>query len=74
MHYQMVKQGVAISIRTFDVNENAPANFKRAVDEYIENYDGRNSDFAALLRKISFDLMPQIKSQFSKEFIGMKRG
>jgi hypothetical protein len=73
MHYQMVKQGVAIAIRTFDVNENAPAHFKRAVDEYIENYEGGN-DFAALLRSISFDLMPQIKSHFSQELIGMKRG
>jgi len=74
MHYQMVKQGIAISIRTFDADENAPAHFKRAVDEYIENYDGQGSDFATLLRKISFDLMPQIKSQFSQVSIGMKRG
>jgi hypothetical protein len=70
----MVKQGIAISIRTFDADENAPAQFKRAVDEYIENYDGQGSDFAALLRKIRFDLMPQIKSQFSQISIGMKRG
>jgi hypothetical protein len=74
MHYQMVKQGTAISIRTFDADENAPAHFKRAVDEYIENYDGQGSAFATLLRKISFDLMPQIKSQFSQVSIGMKRG
>jgi hypothetical protein len=74
MHYQMVKEGIAISIRTFDADENAPAHFKRAVDEYIDNYDGQGSDFATLLRKISFDLMPQIKSQFSQEYIGMKRG
>jgi hypothetical protein len=29
MHYQMVKQGIAINIRTFDADENAPANFRR---------------------------------------------
>ena len=74
MHYQMVKQGIKIGIRTFDTDENAEAHFKRAVDEYIENYDGQGSDFAALLRKITFDLMPQIQSQFSQVSIGMRRG
>jgi hypothetical protein len=72
MHYQMVKQGIAIEIRTLDADENAPAQFKRAVDEYIENYDGQNSDLATLLRSISFEPMPQIKSQFSTVKIGMK--
>jgi hypothetical protein len=74
MHYQMVKQEIAIGIRTLNADENAPAQFKRAVDEYIENCEGQDSDFATLLRKISFDMMPQIKSQFSEVKIGMKRG
>ena len=46
MHYQMVKQGIAISVRTLDADANAPGALKRAVDEYIENYDGQGSDFA----------------------------
>ena len=74
MHYQIVKQGTAIRIRTLQSQANAPATFKRAVDEYIENYDGQESEFATLLRAISFELMPQIKSQFSQIQIGMKRG
>ena len=74
MHYQMVKQGIAISVRMLDADANAQAHFKRAVDEYIENYDGQGSDFAVLLRKISFDIMPQIQSQFSQVSIGMRRG
>lgn len=74
MHYQMVKQGIAIQIRTFDTAENAHALFNRAVDEYIENYEGQESDFAANLRAIKFELMEQIQSQFSTLNIGMKRG
>jgi hypothetical protein len=74
MHYQMVKQGIAIRIRGLNADDNAPAHFKRAVDEYIENYHGEDSDFATLLRAVDFDIMPQIKSQFSEVKIGMARG
>ena len=72
IHYQMLKRGLAIGIRVLNPAENAPAHFKRAVDEYIENYDGQDSEFATLLRAITFDLMPQIKSQFSQLKIGMR--
>lgn len=74
MHYQMVKQGIAIRLRMLDADSNAEAHFKRAVDEYIENYNGEGSDLAVLLRKISFEIMPQIQSQFSLVSIGMKHG
>lgn len=74
MHYQMVKREISIRVRALEPDENAPAQFKRAVDEYIENYDGQDSELAALLRTITFDLMPQIKSQFSLVKIGMNRG
>ena len=74
LHYQMVKPGVKISVRAFQAHENAPAHFKRAVDEYIENYEGDSSDLAALLRAIDYDLVPQVRSQFSQVKIGMKHG
>lgn len=73
-HYQMVKSGVDIRIRMLDPDENAPAKFTRAIDEYVENFDGQESDLAKLLRAIKFDIMPQISSQFSLVKIGMKRG
>jgi hypothetical protein len=74
LHYQMVKEGVAIRIRVVDSAENAVANFQRAVEEYIENYDGGDSELASLLRAVTYDLIPQVKSQFSLEKIGMNRG
>lgn len=73
-HYQMVKPGLEISIRMLTPDENAPARFIRAVDEYIENFDGQDSDLASQLRSIKFDIMPQISSQFSQVKLGMKRG
>jgi hypothetical protein len=73
-HYQMVKPGLRISVRAFDADPNAPALFKRAVDEYIENYEGDYSELAALLRSIEYEIIPQVKSQFSLVKIGMTRG
>lgn len=73
-HYQMVKPDIEIRVRMLDPEENAPARFERAVDEYIENFDGQESDLAKQLRAIKFDLMPQLSSQFSQVNLGMKRG
>jgi hypothetical protein len=73
-HYQMVKSSIDIRIRMLDADENAPAKFSRAIDEFIENFDGEDSDLAKLLRAIKFDIMPQVSSQFSQTKIGMKRG
>jgi hypothetical protein len=74
LHYQMVKPGIKISVRAVEADPNAPAYFKRAVDEYVENYDGDNSELAVLLRTIDYELVSQIKSQFSLVKIGMTRG
>jgi hypothetical protein len=73
-HYQMVRPGIEIRVRMLAPDENAPARFVRAVDEYIENFDGQESDLANQLRSIKFDVMPQISSQFSLVKLGMKRG
>ena len=72
-HYQMVRPGVPLSIRAFEADPDAPARFKRAVDEYVENYEGDNSELAALLRSIRYEVMPQKVSQFSQVQIGMTR-
>ena len=73
LHYQMVAVDRKINIRLFDADPNAPAYFKRAVDEYTENYEGDNSELATLLRSIEFDVIPQVRSQFSEVKIGMNR-
>jgi hypothetical protein len=73
-HYQMVRPDIEIRVRMLTPDENAPARFVRAVDEYIENFDGQESDLANQLRSIKFDIMPQISSQFSQVKLGMKRG
>lgn len=74
LHYQMVKPGVKISVRAFQADENAPAHFKRAVEEYIENCEGDSSDLAKQLHAIEWELIPQVRSQFSQVKIGMKNG
>lgn len=72
-HYQMVRPDITISIRALEADPNAPAIFKRAVEEYIENYEGNESDLAELLRSIQYDVIPQVRSQFSQVKIGMMR-
>ncbi len=73
-HYQMVKPGIEIRVRMLAPEENAPARFERAIDEYIENFDGQESDLASQLRGIKFDLMPQLSSQFPKGKVRRNRG
>jgi hypothetical protein len=51
MHYQMVRPGIDIRVRTLDPDPNSAALFNRAIDEYTENFHG-GEEIASLLRGI----------------------
>lgn len=73
MHYQMVDEGIAIKLRLLDPDPNAPAHFKRAINEYVDAYDGGEA-MAALLNKIEYSSITNIVSQFSQIEVGMFHG
>ena len=69
-HYQMVDKGVSIKLRLLDPHPNAPANFKRAIHEYVDVYEGGES-MATLLNAIEYQSMTSIVTKFSEIEIGM---
>jgi hypothetical protein len=71
MHYQMVRPGTDIKIRTLEPDKDSAAFFNRAIQEYIENSDG-GTEYAALLSRISYRQLNQIHRSFSSIEVGMR--
>ena len=71
MHYQMLRPGTEIKVRTLEPDANAAAFFERAVKEYIENCDG-GAEIAALLAAIDYRQINQIHRSFSVIEVGMR--
>jgi len=70
MHYQMVKPGVDIRIRTLEPDGNSAAHFERAIDEYRDNFQG-GDEIAGLLSSIDYRQLHQVHRSFSQVEIGM---
>jgi hypothetical protein len=73
MHYQMVDEGITIKLRLLDPDPNAPAHFRRAINEYVDAYDGGEA-MAELLNKIEYSSITNVVSQFSLIELGMSHG
>jgi hypothetical protein len=71
MHYQMLRPGTAIKVRTLEPDSNSAAHFQRAVQEYIENYEG-GDEIRALLSAIDYRQINQVHRSFSTIEIGMR--
>jgi hypothetical protein len=72
MHYQMLDKGVPIALKILDPHPNAPALFKRAVSQYIDDYEG-GEEMATLLSQIEYSPITNIVNQFSLVHLGMFR-
>ena len=70
MHYQMVRPGIDIRIRTLDPDPNSAAYFKRAIDEYIANFKG-GDEITALLQATDYRQIEKVHRTFSEIEIGM---
>jgi hypothetical protein len=70
MHYQMVRPGTDIKIRTLDPDPNSAAYFKRAIDEYIANFKG-GDEITALLQATDYRQIEKVHRTFSEIYIGM---
>lgn len=73
MHYQMVKVGLNIRVRTLDPDPNAAAFFERAITECIDKYQG-GDEIAALLHTIEYKQINQVHRSFSQIEVGMNHG
>jgi hypothetical protein len=70
MHYQMVRLGVDIKVRTLESHPNSAAHFRRAIDEYISNFQG-GEEITALLTAVDYRQIEQVHRTFSEIEIGM---
>lgn len=70
MHYQRVNENFDITIRTLDPDPNAAAHFSRAVNEFIEVYEGEE-EIALLLRAIKYQRINSVHTSFSDVDLGM---
>jgi hypothetical protein len=73
MHYQMIKVGVDIKIRTLEPDPASASIFQRAIEEYIDNCGG-GDEIATILKKIDYRQMDQVFRSFSQIEVGMSRG
>ena len=73
MHYQMVKVGVDIRIRTLEPDAASASIFERAIVEYIDNCGG-GEEIATLLKTIDYRQLNSVHRSFSQIEVGMSRG
>ena len=73
MHYQMVKPGLRLRVRTLDPDANAAAHFERAIVECTEKYQG-GTEIADLLRNIEYKQIAHVHRSFSQIEVGMEHG
>jgi hypothetical protein len=73
MHYQMVKPGLSIRVRTLEPDTNAAAHFERAIVECTDKYQG-GEEIATLLRSIEYKQIAQVHRSFSQIEVGLDRG
>ena len=73
MHYQMVKPGLSIRVRTLEPDPNAAAHFERAIVECTDKYRG-GEEIAGLFRGIEYKQIAQVHRSFSQIEVGMDHG
>jgi hypothetical protein len=71
LHYNMLKPGVDVRVRTLEPAQNSAAIFERAISEYVENYHG-GEEIDNLLRKIDYKQMNTVHRSFSTIEVGMR--
>ena len=64
-HYQMVKSGLRIRVRTLEPDHNAAANFDRAITECIERFHAGN-EIEELLKRIEYRQIETVHRSFSQ--------
>lgn len=70
MHFQIIKPGNNVRVKTIDAHVNAPMKFGQAVDLYVDKKGA--PQIKTLLDSVEFGQIAQIKSIFSDVAIGME--
>ena len=63
MHYQVIKAETEVTIRMVDPHHNASANFAKAKDQYIADYQG-GGDLRQILDAIDFGKLEHVRTTF----------
>lgn len=63
MHYQVIKAETEVTIRLVDPHQNASANFAKAKDQYITDYQG-GDDLRQILDAIDFGKLEHVRTTF----------
>jgi hypothetical protein len=73
-HYQLLDVGLEVTIKTPQSDDDATNNLQKAVEKYIDNVSGAHNDseIAKLLRRIAMGQVPESKTSFSTDVIGME--
>lgn len=71
-HYQILRENVSITIKTYETAANAHSSFDKAVQQYVDECGGPETDLAKLLIAIRYEKMTQMTSVFSDIELGME--
>jgi len=73
MHYQVIVPGENVRIKTLFAQQEAPAVFRKAVDEYVDECD-KSPDIKNRLDAIDFSEIRDVHTRFSQIELGMTNG
>lgn len=73
-HYQLLQKRIEVTIKVPQSDSGAPVTLQKAVRKYIDHISGHNedSDLANLLQRVKLDFVPENKTSFSTDVIGME--
>jgi len=73
-HYQLLQKRIDVIIKVPQSDVDATIKLQKAVRKYIDHISGsnENSDIATLLQKVSLGFVPESKTSFSTDAIGME--
>lgn len=73
-HFQLLQKKIDVTIKVPQADASASVKLQKAVTKYIDHVSGHNEDseLAKLLQKVSIGFVPENKTSFSTEAIGME--
>lgn len=73
-HYQLLEKTVDVTIKVPQEDVDATSKLQKATHEYVDKLSGENSNssIAVALRQIRLRFVPEMKTSFSRDAIGME--
>ncbi|HYG91870.1 MAG TPA: hypothetical protein VD978_37105 [Azospirillum sp.] len=73
--YNLLDQYTSITVKTLNASSNAPPNFEKAQQQYVERLPGgdKNAELSGFVKDIKYESMSKVKTTFSTVELGMQR-